>query len=162
MEKVDVVFEESVKAFYDQGKRTDRLRNLGEKLIAGVAVVVGFHLIEMDNLALVGGWEEKAGSWVAVCALLALSASLVLTLLSMRIGAFCGHPRGMVLIDELKDPDITDDMAKIMVAKMYLQAQDINGGINDRRSRLLSFSGTLLLTGFVLAVASYVMSKIGL
>jgi hypothetical protein len=160
VEKVDVVLEESAKAFYDEWKRTDRLRGLGERLIAAVAVVVGFHLIEIDNLALVGVWEETIDSWLAVCGLLALSVSLVLTLLSMRIGAFHGRPRGMTLIDEVKDPDITDDVAKIMIAKTYLQATEINAGINDRRGRLLMFSGALLVTGFVLAVASYVIAKI--
>jgi hypothetical protein len=66
----------------------------------------------------------------------------------------------MTLIDEVKDPAVTDSMAKIKIAKMYLQAHVINAGINDRRSRLLLFSGALLVTGFVLAVASYVMGKI--
>lgn len=162
MGKLDLIFDESAKAFYDEWERTERLRNLGEKVVAAVAVVVGFHLIEIENVALAGAWLETLRSWLAVCALLALGVSLVLALLSMRIGAFVGRPRGMTLIDELRDPEITDEAAKVKIAKMYLQATEINARINDRRGRLLLFSSVLLVMGFILGVGSYVLGKVSL
>lgn len=160
MEKVDVVFEQSEKVFYDETQRAERMRDLAEKMIAAVAVVVGFQLIEIDSLLLVSTWQETLRAGLAICALTTLSTSLVLAFLGMQIGESYGPPRGMALINELKDSALTDDMAKIMIAKMYLEAYEINGGINDRRARRLVLGCTLLIVGFILAVASYLMGSV--
>lgn len=160
MNKVDLVFQESAKAFYDEWKRTERLRNLGEKLVAAVAIVVGFHLIEIETLVLAGAWQQAVRSWLALCALLALSISLALTFSGMRIGRFRGRPRGTTLIDAVKDEAVTDAMAKIKITKMYLDCRDTNAEVNDKRARLLLFSGTLLVAGFLLALASYLMARV--
>jgi hypothetical protein len=60
----------------------------------------------------------------------------------------------------VKDDRVTDAMARIKIAKMYLKAHHINAGINDKRAKLLLFSGALLVAGFVLAVFSYLVGKI--
>lgn len=160
MKKVDLIYEQSAKAFYEESKRTERIRDLAEKMIAAIALVVGFHLIEIDNLVLASTWQHTLRAWLSICALTTLSISLVLAFLSMQVGKFYGPPRGMTLIDELKASAITDDMANIKIAKMYLNAYEINGKINDRRARHLLFGGTLLVVGFILAIASYLMATV--
>ena len=128
--------------------------------MGAVAVIIGFQLIETDQLTLSGSWQQAVRGWLAVNALLALGISLVLTLLSMRVQKYYSYPRGTTLIDELKDDSITDQVAKIKIARMYLSAHDNNARINDKRAKLLSFSGAMLVAGLLLAVISYLTGKV--
>ena len=159
MNKVELVLQESEKAFLLEKTRAAKLGEAAEKLIGAVAVVVGFQLIEFDHLALSGDWQEALHNWIAVGAFIALGGSLVLTLLSMRVQEYYSYPRGTELIDELKAESITDEVAMIKIARMYLTLHDKNARVNDERAKLVYFSGILLVTGFGLAVASYLATK---
>lgn len=153
--KVDVIFQVSEKAFLQERMRADKLSAAAEKYVGAVVIIMGFQLIEIDQLTLSGSWSPALRGWLAVLALLALGVSTVCALLSIQVRKYYSYPRGTTLIDELKDESITDEVAKIKVARMYLSAHDINAGINDKRAKMLSYSGALLVSGLLLAVLSY-------
>ncbi len=155
MEKVDLIVHVSEEAFFQERARADKHSAAAEKFVGAVAVIIGFQLIKTDQLTLSGSWQQVVHGWLAIIALLALGISLVLTLLSMRVRNYYSYPRGTTLIDELKDDSITDQVAKIKIARMYLSAVDINARINDQRAKLLSFSGAMLFAGLLLAVISF-------
>jgi hypothetical protein len=160
MKKFDLIIQESEKAFRQERIRADNLGKAAEKLIGAVAIIIGFHLIEIDQLRLVGKWEQAVHGWFSISALVALAISLFLSLLSMQIWKYYSYPRGTTLIDELRDENISDDGAKIKIARMYLKAHDCNAGINDKRARLILISGIVLISGLLLAVVSYLIEKI--
>ena len=155
MDKTDLIVQQSEKAFLQERARADKLIAAAEKYIAAVAVIIGFKLLDIENLSLTGSWQQIVHGWLTVLALLTLGTALLLTFWSMRVFKYYAFPRGTKLIDELKDPGISDEAAKIKVARMYLSAHDTNAQINDRRARLLSVSSALLVAGFLLTVIGY-------
>lgn len=155
MSKIDLILQESEKAFIQERIRADKLWGASEKLIGAVAVIMGFHLIEIDRLTLTGNWRQVAQGWLAICAIVALMLALFLALLSMQVQKYYSYPRGTTLIDDLKDDSITDQAAMIKIARMYLKAHDNNARINDKRARLVFYSLIMLVTGLLFAVFSY-------
>ena len=57
MSKIDLIVQESEKAFYQERARADKIGGAAEKIIGAVAFIVGFHLIETDQLTLNGNWS---------------------------------------------------------------------------------------------------------
>ena len=161
MSKLDMVIQESEKAFLAEGARGERLTDKAEKYIAAVALVVGLQLIDLNRSGMWSNWKVGLSSLLAIVALLALCSSLVLALLSRRVRGYLSYPRGTVIIDELKDSNVTDDVAKVKFARMYLTAHDKNAEINDKRAKQLSIVGVVIVIGFMLAVASHLISKLG-
>jgi len=160
MDKIDLILQESEKAYQQDRTRAKSLGKAAEKLIGAVAVIMGFHLIEIERLSLFGAWQPAIHGWFSIIALLALGSSLCLSLISMQTWKYYAYPRGTTLIDELKDDSVSDEGAKIKVSCMYLEAHDINAGINDKRARLVFASGLVLVSGLVLIVIGYVVGKV--
>jgi hypothetical protein len=162
MSKIDLILQESEKAFLAESERGKTLTEKAEKYIAAIGLVVGFQLININRSYLWSSWQSAISSSLAIVAFLTLGFSLVLALLSRRVYKYYSYPRGTTIIDELKNNEITDEAAKIKVAKMYFEAHDKNAEINDKRAKYLSIVGVLIVLGFVLAVASYAISKLGI
>ncbi len=160
--KIDTILKESEKAFLAEATRKDKLTDKAEKYLAALALIVGFNLVDFERVTLTGTASEVLSGLFAIGAFAMLGITLVLALLTLRVFEYASYPRGETLIDELKDEAITDDIAKVKLAKMYLGAYDNNARINDRRARLLSWSGVLLVIGFVSAVASQVAARVAL
>jgi hypothetical protein len=160
MDKIDVIVQESEKAFLQERARADRIFGAAEKIVGAVAVVIGFQLIRMDQLTLSGSWPQALHGWLAIGALLELGISLTFAFLSMQVQKYYSYPRGTTLIDELKDASITYEVARIKIARMYLSAYDANAHINDKRAKILSYSGAMLVVGLVFAVISYLIGKV--
>ena len=158
--KIDTILKESEKAFLAEAARKDKLTDKAEKYLAALALIVGFNLIDFSRVTLSGATNEVLSSMFAIGAFGMLGIALVLALLTLRVLKYASYPRGETLIDELKDEKITDDMARIKLAKMYLSAYDNNARINDQRAKLLSWSSALLVIGFVLAVIRQVVARI--
>src|SRR5205085_7991336 len=128
-----------------------------DKYAGAIAIVIGLHLIDLKQLTILGDGKDVAYLILAMFSLVTLGVSLCLALLSFRVRGYMSYPVGNTLIDELQDEKITDEAARIRVAKMYLNAHDANSYINDQRARLLSYSGILLVIGFSLAVVTYLV-----
>ena len=160
MSKIELILQESEKAFLQERIRADKLGGAAEKLIGAVAVIVGFHLIETDQLTLTGNWQQVAQGWLAVSALVALMVSLLLALLSMQVQKYYSYPRGTTIIDQLKDDLVSDQAANIKIARMYLKAHDNNARINDKRAKLVFYSLAMLVIGLICAIISYFVGKI--
>jgi hypothetical protein len=157
MTKIQIILQESEKAFLIEYERKRTITERGDKFIGAAAVIVGFQLTQISNLALSGNWRQTLCMWLSVGALIVLGLSVLLTMLSLRVWGYYSFPRGTELIDELRDERITEDAAKIKIARMYLKAHDINAQINDRRARLLGIGGFLLVVGLGLAAVSYLV-----
>lgn len=160
--KIDIILKESEKAFLAEATRKDKLTDKAEQYLAAVALIVGFNLIDFERVTLSGRANEVLSSLFAIGAFGMLGIVLILALLTLRVLEYASYPRGETLIDELKDEEITDNMARIKLAKMYLGAHNHNARINDKRAKLLSWSSVLLVVGFVLAVISQVTARIAL
>ena len=154
MDRVDVIAEVSEKAFNAENERGRQIGEKAQKYIAAVAILVGFKIFNSAPLALTGGPREAVSAWLTLVAFLVFGLSLAFILLSLRVRNYHTYARGSVLFEELKGIDVTYEIAKIKVARMYLEAQEINATINNQRARMLSIGGFLLLTGFGLAVLS--------
>lgn len=156
MTKIDLVLEESRRAFEAEWGRKARLTGKAEKYIVAVGLIVGFELVGVPRpFGLTGPISEVIGRWLAVCSFLAMFLSFVFCLLALRTRAYRTHPRGDAIADSIKGKSISNEAAVVMVAKMYLAARGANAVINDGRAVVLSWAGALLISGLALAVASY-------
>jgi hypothetical protein len=160
MNKQDIILQQSEKFFSAEEARTQQLDEKAEKVIAAIVVVVGFHLVDINRLAFAGRPEVVLSSWIAAFALIILGAAIVFALVSRRVQAYVSYPRGLKLIDDLRDQAIDEEGSKLLIARMNLCAHDCNAQLNDTRAKLLSISGTMLVAGFLLAVASIAIVKI--
>jgi len=160
MSKIDLVYQVSEKAFNAERDREEVLTDKAEKYIAAVVIIIGFKLINLDNLDLFGSNGSMLSSWISFLSFIVLGISLVYSLLSRRIWPFQSYSRGESLIEELRSDHINDEMAKISVAKMYLHVRECNAKINDRRARMLSVSAVLMVVGFIMAVFGHMILKL--
>jgi len=154
MDRVDVIAEVSEKAFNAENDRRDKITEKAEKYIAAVALIVGFKVFESDPLAMAGGARQATTAWLTVLTFIALGVALAFVLLSMRVRNYRTYAPGSELLDKIMGTDVTCETARIMVARMYLDAQEANSKINNQRAWKLAIGGFLLLAGFVLAVLS--------
>lgn len=156
MTKIELLLEEGRRAFETEWGRKARLSAKAEKYMVAVGLILGFGLVRIhDRFALTGPASDVLGSWLAVGSLLAMSFSFSLCLLALRTRTYRSYPRGNAIADSIKDKSVSDEAAMVMLAKMYLTARDANVKVNDRRAVLASWAGMLLISGFVLAAASY-------
>lgn len=160
MSKVDLVFQESEKAFLAEIGRGERITDKAEKYIGAIAIIIGFKLIDLDSLKFSGQNSQALASWIAVVSFLVLGLSLVQALLSRRVLRYYSYPRGEKLIEDLRSDELDNDMAKVKIAKMYLTARERNALINDNRAKLLSVSGILIVIGFTVAAVGHIVAKI--
>jgi len=158
--KIDVIYSESEKAHASEKNRYDKLSNKAEQYIASIAIIIGFNLIDLDRIVIGNSIDTKPINLFSIIAFLLLGIGLVLSLFALRIMNYSSYPRGEVLIDELKGEEINGDIAKIKIAKMYLSAFNENAKINDRRANLLSWVTLFIVSGFVFAVVSQIVSNV--
>ena len=159
--KVDIMLGECEKAYLAEKKRTENLANKAEKYLAAVAIIIAFTSIKFEQVDLAGGIELFFNIFVVVAFFL-LGVTLLLVFVSMRVEPYISYPRGERLIDELKGEDITSEVAKVKIAKMYLYAQNKNALINDKHAKLLSWSLISLTVGFLSAVTGQIFAKLAL
>lgn len=162
MNKEDLILQHSEKSFSAEEARTKELDDKAEKVVAAIAVVSGFHLVDVGRLAFAGSPQAVLSSWIAVSALAVLGVALVFTLLSRRVQDYVSYPRGLKLIDDLRCEGIDAEASKLLVGRMYLRAHDRNAALNDNRAKMLSMGGNLLVVGFLLAVASLIVLKVAI
>jgi len=159
MSKLDTIFKESEKAFLSEFDRREVLGKRAEKIVAAAALVMSAHLVNLDHLTFLGKWQDIIHTVFATAAFILLGISIVLSLLGSRVLPCYSYPRGTELLDELKGKDITEVDAKVKLLRFYLKARDKNATVNDKRAKVLSLSGTMLIIGFTLAVASHLLAK---
>lgn len=156
MTKVELVLQESQRAFEVEWRRSESLTTKAEKYLVAVGLVIGFELIRLPPmLELTSTMHVAVAGYLALISILMLFLSFLYCLISLRTRPYLAYPRGETLINELKEEAINDDDAKIKVAKMYIAARDKNASINDSRAILLTRAGIILTGAFVLAVTSY-------
>jgi len=157
MSKEDITLEHSGKAFTAQLTRAKTLDDKAEKLAAAVVVVIGFHLIDSSMLKLQGSAAIQAV--ISIAALALLGASLVAAYLGRRIQKYVGYPKAAEFLDMLSPNDVDEERAKLLVAKVYLNAAESNREINNKKAQWLTLSSWLLLVGLLAAVISATISK---
>lgn len=160
MNKIELVLQESEKAFDAECEREDRLTTKAETYIGAVVIIIGFKIIDLESLKLANYLTHPFLSWLSAISFLFFGISLVYALISRRVWNYLSYPRGERLIHELRPNNIDDDSAKIMIAKMYLAARENNAVINDQRAGMLSISGILMVVGFIVAVLSAIATKL--
>jgi hypothetical protein len=158
--KIILLLTESEKAFSSEADRRESLTQKAEKYIAASGAVTGIYLVGVDPSKLPDGWRRAWYLSLAMGALLVLAASLIAMLMTMRVREFSAYPRKMTLLEQLRPPEVTANVARIMMASMYLNAHETNASINDRRARLLKLGGILMTAGFALAVISRLLTKL--
>jgi hypothetical protein len=162
--KMDFVVQISEKAFLAESDRKKSLDDKADKFTSAIAVVLGFQLLDLKTVTFPGIAQATLYNWFSIATLTVLGVSLFFALISRRMQGYNSYPRGPKfpqLTQMLEDSSIKEEIAKSAMAHMYLEAHEINGHFNDRRARYLSYSGTLLLIGFLLAVSSYVSALSG-
>lgn len=157
MRKVDILFQESEKAFLAERARTETLDTKAEKLVGAVALIALLQLIgDSDPFPSRHKLDLVIWSVGIICLLIAI----VLALFSGVVRRFKSFPRGMRLVDEFRDENLGDDDAKIRMSKFYLGAHDYNAIANDRKARLLMWSSVLLIGGLVLTIVGRLLTAI--
>jgi hypothetical protein len=159
MDKLDIIIPVCEKAFLAEDTRKKNLDDKADKFISAVAVVMGFQLLDPSHLTLVGIMHAAIYSWLAVCSLLTLGISLLLSLLSRRIQSYYTYADSKEFEQLIHGKKYNENDVKMEIFNMYCNARDNSAKCNDGRATLLVFSGYLLLIGFILAVASYVFNK---
>ena len=154
MEKIDIILQESEKAFLAESERRDNLTSKAEKYISAGAVVMGFRFIDIQGAA-----QITFCMILAILSFILLGVSLFFSILGMQVRQYDSYPQGKKFALGLKE-DISTDMVKIEMIDMYLSAQDTNAHLNNKRAKRLSYSGIFLAIGFLLAVISYLLEKI--
>lgn len=158
--KEALVLEHSEKTFVAESERAKRLDEKAEKTIAAVSLVIGFHLVDINRLFLRGALALVLPTWIAVAGLGCLSTALLLAFLAMRVQNYAGCSEGMGLIEDLRENAIDADLAKLLIARMYLRARHQNWAVNNKKAGLLALSSWFLLVGFLLAVMSVAAFKL--
>lgn len=160
MSKIELVFQESEKAFNAECEREDRLTTKAEAYIGAIVVIIGFKIVNFEALESIDFSAHSLSSWLSLVSFLLFGVGLVFALVSRRVWDYLSYPRGESLIQELRPNTIDDDSAQIMVAKMYLEAREWNAQINDRRAVMLSKSGIFIVLGFIVLVLGAITAKI--
>jgi hypothetical protein len=158
MSKMEIIEEVATKAFESEATRTATLQGKAEKIMAGVAAVVGYQLLHVEDLAKSSHGLVFIPCWLAIV-LLALSFAGAF-LVSAEVRNYYYYPRGRALWDDLSGDTMSDEEARKRIAIMLLDAREENAQINDRRATRIDHSGSMLVGGFVLAVASRLASAL--
>lgn len=152
--KISVVKDAAEKGFEAESKRTENLFAKAEKLVAGVAAVTGFQVIDAKNLVKTQSSEILNGS-----ALVFLFFALFLAFLAMKVRDYVSYPRGNVLWDKLICKEVSAEAAEAAIALMLLKAKERNASLNDRNALLVAASCVALVLGFLFAVAAQLFAR---
>lgn len=150
---INFAYEQTSKALDDQLHAIEALDTKAGILLAADGVIVGLILTKDSFLA----W---APPWLYAMAISYLMGSFVLSLLSFAIRNYDLGPDIWALTDQMvaaNDSDLKEDSLPSV-----LNALDVNEPKIDRKARLLSYSGILLLIGVLSAAAYSVYFQLGL
>jgi hypothetical protein len=120
---------------------------------------MGFQLLDLKSVTFPELAQATLYSWLPIATLSALGISLFSALISRLCQNYYSYPRAPKfpqLTEMLEDQSIDEKMAKEAMARMYLNAHQINANSNDWKALCLSFSGIFLLIGFLFVVTNYV------
>jgi len=159
MRKIEIILQECEKAFLEEGGRKERLVSKSEKYFSFIAVVIGFRLIELHPQIQLANIQGMSYLIISIISFLLMGISLILSLLSIQVKGYVSYPRGNDLIDNLESEKVSDVEAKKAIAIMYLTARETNACLNDKKARILAFSGILLVIGFLTAVIGYLVGS---
>jgi hypothetical protein len=152
--KVDLLLAQSTKAFEAEWERADRLTGRAERYLGAIAVVVGFGLVNIEDvLGSEGPIGGMASGWLGGASFLALLAAFLLALLALGTRDYWSYPGGETMVVNVAESE--DYRSAVMeIVKMYFAAQEENSLINTRRAALIRWSGSALVLGFLLAIAT--------
>ena len=156
--KIDILLTLSTKAFEAEWERTDRLTGRAEKYLGAVAVVIGFGLVNADDVfssarALYG----SPSGWLGVATLLALLVAFLTALLALGTRDYWSYPDGETIVVSVARSE-DDQSAAMEIVRMYFAAHKENALINARRATLIRLSGGALVLGFLLAIVTRLTS----
>lgn len=143
MSKLEIITQIAIKALENESTRVDNLTRKAEKFITVVAIVMGFQIIDLKNVVLSGVWYEVLPSWLAVSALVMLGVALVTSLSGLRVRGYVSYPKSKDLLNNLlmKVNNFPDNKMSEEIVKMCLNVTDKNSNINNKRAKLLSWTG---------------------
>lgn len=159
--KVDLIYKESEKAFSYEEQRTRDLSSKAERYIAATSALLGFQLSAAGTpFAFTGTAVDIIASFLAVVSVIFLLATIAVVIFTHKIHSYKSYPRSMALIEQLESNKISDVEAKIKLSKMYLNNYTDNAVINDNRANHLQQSLYLLLIGFLLVMFSNLLFRL--
>jgi len=149
MSKFSLVKEAAEKALLAEQDRTDGLAGEGNKLAAGIIIVLGFQLLDVRALL-----ESSSPAAKIFChiAMALLGLALLLVLCSRPAKGSAGYPRGFALWDSLKPETVSEEAAEEAFVQMLLKTREQNARLNDAQTRLLHWCRWVFFAG-ILAVA---------
>ena len=150
-DKLDTLLHFSAEAAKAESDVIAQLRGTAEKHMAAVGLILGFHLVEMKDLAFCDGGSKLVFSIVSLAGVAILLVALGVALWSMRVRTYPTYPRTTDL-EGLRAENIGDEQAKSQLVDVYFALRDGIRDVNERRARLLRTSGALLILGFVASV----------
>ncbi len=148
--KVDLLFEQSRRALDNESQRSERLTAKSEVYLLATTVFVGFGLIELPKPL----EFNDASGWLSICAFALLFVAFVMCLAALRTRPYCSYPKLEDASAAISDEAIDVTGAKAILTKTYSKALLKNQTINSGRAHTLAWVGLLIVTGFLLAVAS--------
>ena len=151
MNKIEIIKDAAEKAMAAEATRTEKLLGRAERLIAANVVVMGFHLLNLNNFM-----GPSLPVKITACAALAvLALALLFGFCALRLKGYTDYPRGDILWDGVKAETVTDETAAQAVIQLFLKTREQNARLNDTKTRLLVLCGWLFFAGLLLAAASH-------
>jgi uncharacterized membrane protein len=134
--------------------RGETLYKKAERLIAAVAVISGFQVLDMKTVI-----SSQAGFYLiigVVFSFVLLAASLVHAFLSIRVMEQKGYPEGRELLKRLEKSMKSAEKLTFEISGLYLDITSANTIINNKRAGLLKIGGHLLLAALLAIVVTNV------
>lgn len=150
MDTNDVIVNVAFNALQAELKRGDALHQKAEKLIVAVGVVSGFQLIDIKNVITLQA--DAYTTIFVVLSFLMLSASLLYAFLSMRVMQNKLYPKERKLLERLEESKEDANKLSFEISGLYLDIRSAKANINDKRAKLLTIGGYLLLAAFFMIV----------
>jgi hypothetical protein len=149
-DKLDVFLSICSDALRSEEEVKNRLSGGAEKYMAAIGLLVGFHLVEHQELTFSGGAVHIACTVAAALGWLLLFAALALVLWGMRVREYPTYPES----SEMKRmvASATDDAAKLLAANVYLDLRDGILAVNEKRASIIRCAGMFLLAGFLMSI----------
>ena len=157
MSKIIIVKEVTEKAMAAESERTENLIGHAEKLIAGIIVVTGFHLLDLPTLLASSSPLVKALCYLALAA---LGVSVLFGFYSLRLKGHASYPRGDKLWENLKSDDVSEIVAEQAVIQLLLKTREQNARLNDAKAGSLLWCGWLFAAGFLSVISSQLLYAI--
>jgi hypothetical protein len=157
MSKISIVKDAAEKALVAESERTGQLLRKAYVFAAGTIIVMGFQLLDANNLL------DASLRWVNVLyylSLAALGVSLFFACCGMRIKGYVDYPRGNKLWDNLKPESVSEDAAQEAIVQMLLQTREQKARLNDSKVNSLLWCRWLFFAGFLLATGSQLLNAV--